>query len=446
MASRPARAFQWWWALPALAAAAGLVAVLVGLPGRPQDSTRANQLLAESARVEFPERRPISLRMGGRTLIRPAVLRFEDAAGTDPEPARLRKLFAAANYSWRDPLSARSYQAWRSGLRSKRDTVSVIGGQGAERGYRVRTDTAVGVLRSASLTIRAKDLRPTNGAFQFEGEGLLEMDEAEFPASAAPRHQSVVPGTRAPETPAGPVDTLHVLAALDEIGADVDEPLEVSIDPQRRHVLIRGSGIDPRRQQQIAEAVKRLPRVELDFVSGTPGPFTGRPSAPEKSSSNIPAALRQRFEAALGGAIALQEVTDRVLEASGSMLARAHAVELLASTFPPETEELLPSEDSQLLQALRWRHLSELGRLAAQIRAALKPLLAASPNSPAVQAVPWQAGVPALVEAAQRTDRLLNRLLAGSYSQASGEEMLRELGVQIERVETVLQSQPEPGR
>ena len=81
-----------------------------------------------------------------------------------------------------------------------------------------------------------------------------------------------------------------------------------------------------------------------------------------------------------------------------------------------------------------------------QIRAALKPLLAASPNTPAAQAAPWQAGVPALVEAAQRTDRLLNRLLAGSYSQASGEEMLRELGVQIERVETVLQSQPEPGR
>ena len=43
MASRPARAFQWWWALPALAAAAGLVAVFMGLPGRPQDSTRANK-------------------------------------------------------------------------------------------------------------------------------------------------------------------------------------------------------------------------------------------------------------------------------------------------------------------------------------------------------------------------------------------------------------------
>ena len=446
LASRPAKTLRWWWAVPALAAAAGLIVAVVLMHTKSRQAlTRADELLVESARVELPERRLISMRMHGRTLVRPAVLRTEDPAAPDPDLMHAATLFAAAHYSWVEPLSARSYQAWRSRLPNKRDTVSVIRAKGKEEAYRLQTDTSEGVLRSASLTLRAKDLRPTNGVFQFENEAPLEMDEAQLPVPVAPQPPSRIAETPPIETPAGPEDTLHVLAALNEIGADVDDPVEVSMDSQQRHVVIRGRGIGPQRQQQIADAVKRLPRVALDFASASPGPPVDRPAVTEKSSSSMPAALRQRFEAALGGAVAFQEATDRILEASGSMLARAHAVETLATRFPPETEARLAPEDRQLLYTLRQRHLAELGRLVARIQAELQPLLAPSSNGPRALATE-QTGIPALLASVQQTDQVLNRLLAGSYSQTSGEDMLRELRPQIERLDKILQAQPGPGR
>ena len=82
----------------------------------------------------------------------------------------------------------------------------------------------------------------------------------------------------------------------------------------------------------------------------------------------------------------MQEVTDRVLDASASALAQAHAVEVLARNFPPETEVRLTTQDQELLRALRETHISELGRMVAQIGAELKPLMALFPGVPPAQA------------------------------------------------------------
>jgi len=125
------------------------------------------------------------MRLHGRTLIRPAVLISDTTAEKELDMAEVQMVFAAAHYSWREPLSARSFQAWRSGLRNKRDSVSVIHGDGGNESYRVRTDSPAGVLRSASLTLRAENLRPTDGAFEFQGLGIVELAEARTSAERA---------------------------------------------------------------------------------------------------------------------------------------------------------------------------------------------------------------------------------------------------------------------
>jgi hypothetical protein len=43
--------------------------------------------------------------------------------------------------------------------------------------------------------------------------------------------------------------------------------------------------------------------------------------------------------------------------------------------------------------------------------------------------------------AAQETDRLLNRVFAGSYTQASADDMLRALSSQLNRLERTIRSQ-----
>ena len=169
-------------------------------------------------------------------------------------------------------------------------------------------------------------------------------------------------------------------------------------------------------------------------------------AAPQSYSSSIPSVLRQRFEQRLGGAVGVQETTDRVLDASASLVARVHALEVLAGKFPPPTEAGFSSEDRLVLRRLRRHHLAELHKLVGQIRASLDSLLENADSARAHAAEgrsepTWQTGIPSPAVSARDLDRLLNRLLAGSYSQTSGEEMLRETGPAIERVDSSVQSQ-----
>jgi len=73
-------------------------------------------------------------------------------------------------------------------------------------------------------------------------------------------------------------------------------------------------------------------------------------------------------------------------------------------------------------------------------------LLGASANAPSVAATDWQSAVPVLVAAGQNADDLLNRLLAGSYTQASGSDLLHDLPSAIQRLEANIQAQADKDR
>jgi hypothetical protein len=190
----------------------------------------------------------------------------------------------------------------------------------------------------------------------------------------------------------------------------------------------------------------------LEFDSGR-SPLPPAKATPlDRYSATIPAPLRQQLEERFGGPAAFQEATDRILEASSSAVAQAHALEILARDFGPLVEESLIGQDREILQKLRDNHISELERLASRMREDLKPVLPAIPNGAAAQAavgeaaVSWQAGAASLVAFARRTDDSLNRLLAGSYSQSAGEEMLRTLAAQIEQFDHAIRSERRAGR
>ncbi|HLJ44822.1 MAG TPA: hypothetical protein VKU01_02365 [Bryobacteraceae bacterium] len=434
-ARRTVKPFRWW---PAVAIAAALGALVMALLlRRPSESAAsATELLSQSARTAFPMSRRISLRVHGRTLFRPAVLISDSSLDSDADWKRLRGLFVQARYSWSDPLSARSFQAWRRDLPEKRDSVTVAHDRANDVTYRVRTETSSGNLHAASLTLSGPDLRPTAGAFEFAGEVPLEMQETTASAPVPP------PATASPgvaETPATPADMLRVFAALDDIGADAGDPIEVSEDTGNRHIIVRSNGLNPERQEEIAKALRPLPRVILDFNAALSMPPSHAQRSPsEKLANGIPAALRERFETRAGGVIAFQEMTDRVLEASATVVARAHALQTLAEKFPPDVEARLDSSGRELLLRLRQRHISEIERLEARIRTEMKPLL-----GPSDDAQQTQSETAAFWDSARDVDNTLNRLLAGSYSEATGEEMLHSLPSQLNRLESAIRMQQE---
>jgi hypothetical protein len=454
--SPPVRGFRW-WPVPAIAAGAVLAVVIAGLvlynPGQTA-SARANRLLTASAKLPSSRHGLISVRVHGRTLVRPAVMASETAPADDADIVRLQVAFARASYDWREPLSARAFQLWRSRLPKKRDSVSVIRTADATESYRVRTETDFGGLRTASLTLRAPDLHPVAGDFDFQNEGSVEMAEAppgggNVPGlSIQPPRTSPVPSRT--ETFAGPEVTLHVLAALNRIGADVGEPVEIAQDSRRQRVVVHAAGISRERRQQIADVLKPLPHVMLEFDAGQSAVPPARAVPQERYSASIPAPLRRQFEDRLGGAARFQEATDRMLEAGASAVAQAHALETLALDFSSPVEAVLADPDRELLHRLRDNHISELQNLVSRIENDLEPLLPALPKSPpaadGASAVSWQASAAPIVDLARKTDDALNRLLAGSYAQSSGDDMLRAMAAQIAQLDAAIRVERQAGR
>ena len=402
-----------WWQIPAAAIALFLVVFTVTVLRRPPEFD-SGALLERSANVALPEGRTLAVRMAGRTLLRPAVL----IGDGDPQLAHVAGLFGQAHYSWREPFSARSYRDWRAGVVNRHDRVVV---SDAGDTYRIETEAPSGILRTASLTLRAKDLRPTRGDFQFEGELPLEIGETETPFA---RPLPVAPGRKAPviETPATPADTLRVLAALNRIGADAGDPVEVTEDELGR-IVVNVALLTAERRQEVASAVQSLPRVRLESELKA-SPAT-RPNArpAEKYSTGMPASVRRTLEEKLGGPVGLQEITDSVLDAADQAVSRAHAVDVLAEKFPPMIEATLSQPDRELLNGLRAKHLTELRHLTGRIGDQLKPLLRPATASPVSST--------RLQPSALELDSVLTQLLAGSYSETQATALLRTLPARL---------------
>ncbi len=288
-------------------------------------------------------------------------------------------LFHNANYNWDDPLSARSYSAWRDQLSGKRDQVLE-----QQDSYRIRTDTDSGNLLEASLQLGSKDLQPTAGRFEFRNQGWVEItaipDTAEPVATAAapvpePRTASpVAPATNiTPSLPAPTIgDELGVLAALHGIGADLGDPLEIKLDSSQ--IVVSGVGIAPERQQQIQQALNPLANVVVRFTESDASP---QPSVPETPAPGATPQVQSRIAEQMGGRARFDQIAAQALDLSDPLMARAYALRRLAEQFPVEAN--LNPEDLATLRSLQRDHASALRKQTLQLEQILKPALKSVP-------------------------------------------------------------------
>lgn len=429
-AQRPARAPRLAPAVRWLAAAACLVlAILVWREFREPARVSAAELLNRAVRrAEAPPaaRRPLRVRARRVTFVRPAVLDPTVHSAPEAGERALRRLFEEAQYSWDEPLSVRSYVAWRKSLPSLSDEVRIHGPAAAPVDFEVRTTTAAGPLREATLTLRGADLYPLRGSWRFAGEEeAVEISEAaeDSPASGtepAPAPPGESSGRRPPVAPALPTATpasqeLRVVAGLHRIGADLGDPVE--IERQGDRLLVGGSGFDENRRREIREAVKEIPGVETRFADDPAGPRERRRAA--AGSARAPAAPSPELVERLGGSSSYERFVNEVLDTSDALMARAFALRNLADRFPPPVEAALPAADRNLLAEIRHRHSGELTTRFRHLRSVLSaalPELSATGGGPAAvgAADSWQSAARAVFAASQAVDAALNRLLAGT--------------------------------
>jgi hypothetical protein len=284
-------------------------------------------------------------------------------------------LFHNANYNWDDPLSARSYSAWRDQLSTKRDQVLE-----QQNSYRIRTATDSGDLREASLRLTSQDLQPTEGRFEFRNQDWVEItavpDVAEPIATVVtpapePRIASpVAPSTSiTPSLPAPTIgDELRVVSALHGIGADLGDPLEVKRESSQ--IVVSGVGIAPERQQQIQQTLNALPNVVVRFTESDASP---QPSVPENPAPSATPQVQARIAEQMGGRARFDQIAAEALDLSDPLMARAYALRRLAEQFPGEAN--LNPEDLATLHRLQRDHASALRKQTLELEKILKPAL-----------------------------------------------------------------------
>ncbi len=390
-------------------------------------------VVAAETRIEKPRRLQIRTRDHRLTRWAGSDRKLASTSADADALSSVQALFVAANYDWNNPLSAKSYEAWRGQLRDKQDEVIEDSGS-----YRVRTDSGSGELAEATLKIRTRDLRPVEGRFEFRDKEWVEITEladdgvppTEIAASqsrstTAQAHTApdVTPDSAAPSSSsafATAGDELRAVAALHQVGADLGDPVEVSRNGA--DVVVSGVGIDAARQREIQNALNAQPHVVVRFSESAPSNVRPTRSSAETPLSADVQQLQSRIAAQVGGRSNFEQLASQVLDLSEPMMSRAYALRHLAELFPPEVESQLSVQDRQLLRRLQQEHAAALRQQSADLNRMLKPVLpSVSVGSPGriISAGPWQPVTEDLFQTARRVEKLLAVMFAAAPGESA---------------------------
>ena len=341
-------------------------------------------------------------------------------------PAReteIARLFDAAHYDWSDPLSAKSYSAWREGLPRFQDAIA-----SQPNFYDIKTTTEDSELVSATLKLRNSDLEPLEGRFEFRNRDWVEMTESvDQQTNPASQVAGTTGGTlRQPVVPPGPLavpvkttelstysEELQVVSALHQLGADLGDPIEISRESGQ--VLVSGTGIPLQRQQQIHGLLDRLPHVAVrfddpEFPAGAmpvpSEPATRDAAGPEEST------YAARIEERLGGRPQFERFSASVLDWTDSAMTRAYALRRLAQQFSAAAENEMTAEDRQTLHNLGREHLAAFSKDAQRVAVTVNPVLTGIGAGVAQlevrqEPVDWQSASEQLLASARRAESLL---------------------------------------
>jgi hypothetical protein len=363
-------------------------------------------------------------------------------------PAGALPLFQLAKYDGVDPLTARAYREWRDGLTQKSDEFSYSSGM-----YHLRTSTVDGAVSAASLTVRGSDLEPVEGRLDFRNREWIEFSESDLSeptttdsVASGSTHVGVPPRSAVPSRPAAVVpgstasisDELQILAALHRIGADLGDPVQVSLHQDQ--VLVSGVGIAPQRQRQIQAALAGLPRAGIQFSEPSLAqPSASAPTAPP-AQAPVLNPYEARLEAQIGGKASADKFVSQILEWNEAAMARAYALRALAQRFPSDSG--LSESDRALLRNMAAENAAglsvPLGNTEHTLGAVLVRMGATDSGAGAISGNTWQEAAQEVFRAARRVDSLSSLLLGAAPGDNADSDLPSELLRAVSRLQADL--------
>jgi hypothetical protein len=184
------------------------------------------------------------------------------------------------------------------------------------------------------------------------------------------------------------------------------EPVEVGHEGDS--IVVTGTALSASRRQELTAALAPIPGVSLRWEDTHISRNPARPNA-SFDAGRLP--WQTELETALGGKSTLERTSNELLDLSDSVTARAIALDKLHAKFA--TASLKP-EDQAKIDAITADHQRELRKAVESLSRRATPVFEKLGVEPAaVAAAPSQGNV---LQAARKTDQLLNVLFAGADS------------------------------
>jgi hypothetical protein len=390
-----------------LAAAAAIAVLFIGVRlFEPTPTVRAAELLRKASAVEQAvpsSHRRIRIRTNSRVLDRDA----SPGPGAESRDASvLHALFDSAGYSWDNPLSAQAFSRWRASVGDTQDQVEKSSGV-----YVVRTSAERGPLSDAALSLRTADLHVFACTLRFRSGGEI-VQVTELPvAMQSPPEAVPAPGLKqrlvlVPAKAPSAGDEVRVIAALHGIGADLGEPVEV--ERNGAVIVVRVSGLDEHRHEEIRKALSGLSLVLLQFEAVTSNDL--KAPTPDKlaAAADRPNPLIADIVNQLGGNVSISDFRDELINAADRAAERAFALRALARRFPQNATSSLSGDESAMLGGILRDHAGSLTNATQEIRRMVAPILLNPPSSSPESDGNWQTLAEGLPVTVDRLDRLLN--------------------------------------
>jgi hypothetical protein len=207
---------------------------------------------------------------------------------------------------------------------------------------------------------------------------------------------------------------MAAVAALHGIGADLGEPVRVSMD-EHEGVTVFCGDVGSDRELEIRTAMAAIPGIT--FRMEPPAPARPTPGSlalvPQHTS------LNSQLEAALGGAAAFQTLANSVVDEDEQLMAAAHALQNLAIRFPAAREAALSAHDLAVLEEIRADLTRSFREHARKVLALIVPVRRAL-------AAKGEGGNSGVFESAKRMDRVVLILFGGAPSDIAPGQLAAE--------------------
>ena len=385
----------------------------------------ANELLARAIAAQSPRisakgevgkrktiRQKVQIRNSGRSVVRD----FEWTAG---EPVRHARWEIAEDLDrWNSPLTAEGFAEWRDSLAAKDDKI-----ERDRDALRLTTIAETGLVKKASIVVRATDFHPVEQHIVFADEQALDFFEVGFEvadevAPAAPEESgdtSLASQGRRAKSPVN-LDEVELAVRYSLFTQKLDLGEDLSITRTGNEVTVGGTASSKERTDAIVSLLGKMDRVRVKVTS---------PEVTKASQASAGSKAKETSVAStspLGGELLAKEFpsssertyfVDAWLAASDKALSHAWALKRLAERYTEKEESRLTPESVDKLREMLQTHLQAVGQANADVDSLLK-LLPHSTDAREVAPVDLRTGILLLFRQVQEQDSLVAKLVAGT--------------------------------